>query len=301
MRRIAEVKVNGKPAPQRRGFTLIELMIVIVVIATLLALLLPAVSSVFRTARDSQVQMEIRSLEQAIASFKTQFGIDPPSQIKLFEARSGWVTDPVSVANIRSMWPRFDFDKDRDINLDTDMTDVITLRGAECLVFFLGGMRAKDTSSGNLLNAVTGFSRNPGNPFSVQALGEVRDGPFFEFKTNRLVPSNNDNSFLVYIDSLNGHAAPYAPYFYASSYEGRGYSSSDLVNGTTGSTLSDVYRLSSTNYINPKTFQIISPGVDHMFGSGGIYTEASASNTRGLASKADYDNLTNFHNGRLNP
>ncbi len=287
----------------RQAFTLVELMIVIAIIAVLLGLLTPSLMSVFGVARESQVQTEIRSLEQGIAAFKAQFGVNPPSSITLFEKPSQ--TLAADRATLRSIWTRFDFTDGYTYDWNGNGTKgesntSVTLRGAECLVFFLGGMRAYDSSTSTLLNAMSGFSRNPASPFAVQGVGELRDGPFFDFKSSRLVASNNYSNFLVYIDPLPGHAAPYAPYFYASANEGRGYVASDLTNGT-GSTLTNAYYISTTNYLNPRTFQIISPGADHLFGSGGLYTESAVNTNCNLTNKADYDNLTNFHAGRLKP
>jgi len=308
MRRIsADEFSTRKHAAKRQAFTLVELMIVIAIIAVLLGILVPSMLSVFGVARESQVQTEIRTLEQGIAAFKAQFGVAPPSSITLFEKPSQ--TPAPDRALLRGIWARFDFNDNYTYDWNGNGTKgesntSVTLRGAECLVFFLGGIRAYDNATSTLLNAMTGFSRNPASPFSVQAVGELRDGPFFDFKSSRLVASNNYSNFLVYIDPLPGQSAPYAPYYYVSAYEGRGYVAADLQNGTggsAGSALSSAYYLSTTNYLNPKTFQIISPGVDHQFGSGGQYIESAINNNCNLTNRADYDNLTNFHSGRLKP
>ena len=67
-------------------------------------------------------------------------------------------------------------------------------------------------------------------------------------------------------------------------------------------------------WINPTTFQIISPGVDGMYGIGGAYTptattalpypslqpSGSATNSSDTGVRnMEGDNLTSFHNGTL--
>jgi prepilin-type N-terminal cleavage/methylation domain-containing protein len=302
---------TGQLAPvalrkRRSAFTLVEIMIVIVVIAILMALLLPAVQSVFRTARNSNVQMEIKSIEQAIAAFKVQYGIDPPSSITLMELPSQMTSADQAV--IRRLWGRFDFANNKfdwnGNNTPGEMNVGVTLRGAECLVFFLGGIRGVDPMTLSPINNLTGFSKNPANPFTVQKPnGETREGPFYDFKVSRLVASNNQSNFLVYIDPLSGHSAPYAPYFYISSNDGRGYIADDLINGPVMSGASRLLKpytmTASGNFWNPKTYQIISPGADHLYGNGGQYNEDMPNSGLDPAVRADNDNLTNFHSGPL--
>src|SRR5262249_52277452 len=69
----------------RGGFTLVELLIVIIVLAILVGLLLPVIAGALRTARNAAVQSEINNLAQALASFKSTFGDYPPSRILLCE------------------------------------------------------------------------------------------------------------------------------------------------------------------------------------------------------------------------
>ncbi|MFO0425871.1 MAG: type II secretion system protein, partial [Planctomyces sp.] len=76
MKRTADRKTTPQP---RRGFSLIELLAVIIVIGILVSLLFPAINSVRRRAQLTQVSAEMTQMEQAIASFKALYGVEPPS------------------------------------------------------------------------------------------------------------------------------------------------------------------------------------------------------------------------------
>lgn len=320
--------------PRRGAFTLIELMIVIVVIGILMALVLPAVVGSFRTARIAQVLTEIRGMEGAIAQFKSVYGIEPPSRIRLYETQAGWLTaatgttvDQVtgltlsnegertrSISFINRIWPNYDFSIVHDFNNDSATSGYVTLYGAECLVFFLGGVPVGPVGGPY---ALTGFSKNPANPFAPSSGSESREGPFFDFKSSQLRKSNNatPGGPLVYFDPLPSQTVPYV---YASSYDGRGYQKADLyvnhnpppstptayvapVVPRVNSNLYDVYHVGVLPSAPPqknKGFQIISPGFDFAYGSGGAFDPTVTGH--GLIERRDYDNITNFHSGTLN-
>jgi hypothetical protein len=145
-----------------------------------------------------------------------------------------------------------------------------------------------------------------------------------------------------YIDSINGLGNGLSFYAYFSNNLGLGYDPNDVNLGTdqvlnpTGTgyvlptlaffmqggataspspnpyTTSAPFNTSATvaqtvNYSNPQSFQLISPGIDGVYGLGGAYTPNNATSPlpdeSGIGNAADRsvegDNLTNFHNGRL--
>jgi prepilin-type N-terminal cleavage/methylation domain-containing protein len=72
------MKIQTRPV-SRQAFTLVEMLVVIAIIATLAGLLLPVVSSVKRKAKIAQAGAEVRSLAAAIAAYQSIYAIFPCS------------------------------------------------------------------------------------------------------------------------------------------------------------------------------------------------------------------------------
>lgn len=283
------MKRSTKQNQSRAGFTLIELMVAISIIALLVGLLIPAIGGARRNARVAQVRSEIGTLEGALAQFQSQFGEYPPSRITLYKDAAGWNGDGRSKAIIRKFWPSFDFATDGSGTSATFSSawpgTSVTLDGAECLLFFLGGVR-------DAAGIYIGFSKNPKAPFSLQPT-DSRLGPFFEIQFNRIADADADD-LPEYLDPLPGQTNPY---IYLSGYDGRGYDPADL-----GGRMTDVYREGSAATAKGwklKSFQIISPGADGAYGVGGEFDLETADTMLLGPREPERDNITNFDSGTL--
>ncbi len=324
---------SRRPARARRApaaFTLLELLIAIAIIGILASLILTVAGSANIKAHNAQVSVDISDLSKGIAAFKQKFNVEPPSRVTLYEQASGWNSDPRSMGIIRQIWPQFDFtyaaeggqiDINGDGNFNGDGTTnpsagAIPLNGAECLVFFLGGVPAT-LSPLSVGGTPAGFSPNPADPFGITVSGGNRTvvgtnrERFTEFDASRLFryqPSGGSlRSMNTYKDTLPGQSQPY---LYLSSYNGQGY---DVANELTPNpplgTFTDVYRTGSNGSTtsnpsppwNPNSCQIISPGADATYGTGGEYESGDSKGLLVGTRSGERDNITNFSSGTLAP
>lgn len=81
---------KNKRHVQRYGFTLIELMIVIVILGLLATIIMPRILSRPEQARRMKAKVDIRSIEAALSLFKTDTGRFPTTS----EGLAALITDP---------------------------------------------------------------------------------------------------------------------------------------------------------------------------------------------------------------
>lgn len=188
---------------RRGGFTLVELMVVIAIIATLVTLLLPAINYARRNMTDLRCRSDLDQLNQAVQAFKSNYSIPYfPSKIRLRNDMVYFSSPGVprqdqldldSINYLKRLWPRL-------LTGSTPGTPVINwcplndpnasgnsvyvLEGDQCLVFFLGGIQSG--------NSCLGFAASPTNPMDTTMVGAGRKtGPFFEFPVERLAFLNH--------------------------------------------------------------------------------------------------------------
>jgi prepilin-type N-terminal cleavage/methylation domain-containing protein len=269
------------PRADRRGFTMVELLVVMTILLVLMSLSLSAVQRVRSKARELKVRNDISQLSASIQAFKSNKQVAyVPSRIRLRNNLAAYSTpvdqlDIDSFAYLKKVWPRLSAVYDQ-TNANSNMrsfgwfpndpnaalTSAYVLEGWQTMVFFLGGIQSG--------NATLGFSTNPSNP---TLLAFRMEQPYFDFPTDRLQPGTN----VAGITTL-GFQDPYGTFYaYFSTTYGNDYnrySSQDNTSDCVSLSVApyyDVFTNASGNvavYYNRDSFQIISAGKDTTFGIG---------------------------------
>lgn len=271
--------------PLRAGFTLVELLVVVIIIGILAALLIPTINAARNSARRATIALEMSQLESALEQYKDKNGSDYPPDF----------SNPVLVsAHLGRGFPRHDrVGTNAWITLQNNPANATNgswkIDPAEALVLWLSGV-SKDT-----LRPLT-------SPTTTKSI-------FYEFRQERLKDIDGDGFGEYYPAGID--TAPYV-YFHNLTYSTAAYPNATVYAGhaaITGIGQARAYgeRLAGTNLLwyAPRKFQIVTAGIDMDFGepitlptpgykiAPGKATPAGANLTKG-----DQDNLTTFSEGK---
>ena len=308
----------------RGGFTLVEMLTVIVIISILASLVVGGAIAARRAARRAVIKTDISQLEMALENYKGEYGEYPPdfAFCNLAEGDAMGDAARARVANhIRKAFPRMRLSGNTNAQFATFAESVTGLALAD-----YGNASAFFTAVGDVLNPSTalacwlggmpnaegkpnGFAKDPANPFRT---GEPRTTPFFDFDPARM------NGYQLYQPAIQ----PVSPYVYFRAvrdnttgvFEYGGISGSTFTPasygaGTNvcvpylanvlGATASATPNTSTDQRVwcSPEKFQIIAAGLDGEFANAASPFRFATLGD-GLTD-ADYDNLTNFAKGEL--
>jgi prepilin-type N-terminal cleavage/methylation domain-containing protein len=271
----------SKTQPNRSGFTLVEILVVVVIIAILAGLATPAVLRALRRTQIAGGILELNTLAQAVEAYRNEYGAYPPD-----------FTDSQAVLNhLNRSFPR-----------RQELTDLAAVNNL-ILNQRLGPSRA-------LAFWLRGFYSNPEYPIfgtpdpndpSQPPQGELQ--PLIEINVKMISGGDGDletldpNEFLV---PTRGQPAPFV-YFNSSSCDGcsNPYEMNEPPVRTkfvqiSGSGEVRPYMSAKTNkFVNHKTFQIISAGMDGKYGD---YSDPNEVKWHGSGANFDLDDRDNIAN-----
>lgn len=323
---------------RRRGFTLVELLMVMMIIAILAALLMSGVQSAWVSVGRARVLSELSQLETALNSYKSDKGEFPPSlagpQFGALATVNVTTRSNQLMSHLSRAFPRF-INRANFINTATSAefpvrnlggtpsaptyaTKNLNLKNldpAESYLFFLNGLPILQN---NVPQGFDGFNADPVNPLvpppnptSSSQTGRTRTRPLFDVDPKRLVDKDGDG-FPEYLPA-DKSAAPIV-YFVSGQYASSATLPETFPAISTDQTGQGSYAANwgyAAPYANRKPTAVADAdawknpqGIQLIAaGTDGKYGPATPPTAFRLIpsslSKEEGDNLTNFHSSNL--
>ncbi len=262
-------KRNG---PNRQGFTLVEMLVVVAIIGVLAAILVPTLYLALAQGKDTVIAMDINQLNNAVESYKQKYQDYPPDcsnlQVVQRHLRKAFPKFQDTWANTNMLRP----DGTPALDSGGNPADPANLDPSEALVFWLGMLRND--------------KRNPLN-------GNGKLSKDYDFDLKRLVDVDGDGWY-SYVPP-EGEDEPYI-YFDSRTYTVANYTDS------AGTLLLLPYTskpsaAAAANWANPTKHQIISAGQDGDYGAVVAATYKIFPDPTTMTEE-DLDNIANFSDGK---
>lgn len=320
----------------RRGFTLVELLVVITIIGILVSLTTAAAIGVRRAAIRSNIRSTMAQLEMALELYKSQHGEYPPNL----------ADEGATMRHARKRWHRANLNYNG-ILTAAGIRDPDNRMQSECnalsALFWLNGcIEFERDSNGDIVTdgngnpsvRIVGFSSNVADPLNI---GRDTNGKLTESRLQPLLDvgasdtefgdfdgryvglvsvSDKDGNTLV-VPTLVARGAPIAYFCASAADDGYGaYQAGAPDDDGVVVAEKEIYATNFTDFsiavpyakdgtatapvwYNPKTFQLIHPGLDNTFGDEELrrakFAFASTGDQdRGSTKSSDLDNIVNF-------
>ncbi|MGD0517378.1 MAG: prepilin-type N-terminal cleavage/methylation domain-containing protein [Thermoguttaceae bacterium] len=250
----------------RGGFTLVEMLVVLLIIVILAGLITAAAYRGLKRAKVARIGMEIQQISLALEQYKQQFGEYPPDFSDLSVTGKNLILRHIARAFPHYTVSTWNNLQSEVLTNSNSLTNLNNMTPAMALVFWLGGMP-------DLQGKLSGFSKNPADPFESPSTTASRIGPFFEFDPSRLssykyYPSGVSTSAgqpYIYFRAESGYSESYREYYtYSSSYTLKTITLSST-------TVRPYWDARVKTWVNPSSFQILCCGLDGKFSQENVY------------------------------